>query len=409
MPHLSAPRRAAPLLLALLATTALAACATGTAEPAADADTAKPHGYVEGASEMPEPQSRLVYSDAAGDVRLLDLLSEADKPLASVGPITGTSSDGRFTFAPGADGVSVIDAGAWTVDHGDHMHYYLAEARSVGTVDGAGAEAVASSATRTAVFFADDGEAVILDRDALGTDDVVELTRFETAPHDGVVVPFADGFLATMPGADGIADRVALLDADGAPVDGVEAACPAVGGERQTRVGVVFSCADGALLATETDGEVAFEHVAYPEGAATRAGALDNRAGRPAVGAVAGDAGAWQFDSRAREWTFIATDTPLVAVSAVGDDEHLLVAVDTTGRVLVLSAPDAAVIAASEPLLASSAAERPAEIGLVVDASRAYVSGPAESVILEIDYRDGARVARSFATPVAPIGLELAG
>ena len=36
------------------------------------------------------------------------------------------------------------------------------------------------------------------------------------------------------------------------------------------------------------------------------------------------------------------------------------------------------------------------QIQLVVDANRAYVSGPAEGIVLEVDYRDGARIARTF-------------
>ena len=75
----------------------------------------------------------------------------------------------------------------------------------------------------------------------------------------------------------------------------------------------------------------------------------------------------------------------------------LLVAVDATGRIRAFG-PDGADLGTSEPLLAASVAD-PAtrsQIQLVADANRAYVSGPAEDIVLEVDYRDGARIARTF-------------
>jgi len=39
---------------------------------------------------------------------------------------------------------------------------------------------------------------------------------------------------------------------------------------------------------------------------------------------------------------------------------------------------------------------------LIADQQRAYLSAPAEQRLYEIDFADGARIARTFETPTAP-------
>jgi hypothetical protein len=72
--------------------------------------------------------------------------------------------------------------------------------------------------------------------------------------------------------------------------------------------------------------------------------------------------------------------------------------------------PDGADLGPIAPVLAGSAAAPAARerIRLIVDANRAYVSGPAEGVVLEVDYRDGARIARTF-DELDPQSLEQVG
>ena len=46
---------------------------------------------------------------------------------------------------------------------------------------------------------------------------------------------------------------------------------------------------------------------------------------------------------------------------------------------------------------------------LQLDAQRAYLAGPADGTVHEIDFADGARVARTIELPVAPVAFAEAG
>lgn len=414
-------RRAATALAAAATLVALSACSAPAAEPAAEAtDAPTPHGYVAGASEGSEPQLRLATVDPEGRVDLLDLLDGESEGVAEIDPADSLSTDGRFVFASRASGtVDVVDTGVWTVDHGDHSHYYLAEPRTVGTVEAstsdAGEARVVSGADLTAVQFPATGERVVLDTEALGAGEIDERARWDDAPHDGVVVPLGEWLIVSTPGdtGDERAAAVRVVDPDGRPVDGAETACVDAAGTITTRVGVVVGCADGALLATADDaGTVSFDRIAYPETVTSsdRAVAFDGRRGRPTVAAVAGDRGVWLLDTRERTWSLIETPDPLIRVAAVDDAEGHVVGLDAAGRVVVLTADDG-VLATTAALLPETAADEAALAGvtLTVDASRAYLNAPLEGAVFEIDYADEARVSRTFEHVGAPALLAETG
>ncbi|MCH1881663.1 ABC transporter [Agrococcus sp. ARC_14] len=394
--------RSAMLIAAALA---LTACATAqpehTALPAETAEEAQPHGYVEGAAELAEPQQLLAAVDAAGAVRLLDPVTEQVVEVADVGAVEHLADDGRFLAATTADGVTIVDTGVWTVDHGDHAHYYRAEPRVVGTLALDGAASIRSSEATTTVL-ADD-TVVVLDRDALGHGEIVETARIEGAAPDGFAAPGGDGAIVAMP------DAVAVIGSEGQTV--VEQPCADPAGGTVTRVGVVVGCAEGAVLATETDAGVELERIDYPAGTdpALRASGFDLRPGRATAAAIAGDAGLWLLDTRERSWTLIETEAPLERAVAVDDADGHVVAIDEAGRVLVLDG-DGAPVGATEPVLAASLADDAVRdaLALEVDASRAYVPLAAEGAVLEIDYADGARIARSLAID-APLHLAETG
>ncbi len=382
----------------------LAGCGTDPAEPA-DGAAATPggHGYVAGAEELGEPQLQLAYLDEAGSVHGVDLLTGESATLGEVGGVAAVAGDGRFLFAASqpAGELTVVDTGTWTVDHGDHVHYYRAPARVVGSLDWSGEVRASSSETLTALFSPDTGTGVVLDRAALGRGEVREVARLRGEPHDGALVPLGDRLVATTAGS------VVGLDGDGEPLPGVEAACAEPRGGSATRVGVVVSCTDGAVLATETDGGIAFERIPYPAAvpAGERATHFANRPGRPAVAAPAGQRGVWLLDTRARSWQLIPTETPWVRAVAADDDQDRVVGVDATGRVVVLT-PGGGTTAATEPLLPM---DRLDDVVLEVDADRAYVNDPGSGRLLEVDYADGARLARTFRAEVAPAHLAETG
>jgi hypothetical protein len=372
--------------LALTAT----ACSTGTPSADSSTGTARPHGYVAGASESQEPQLRLLAVSATGEAALHDLLTEESTDLNGVDAPEHSATDGRFLVTSDADRTTIVDGGSWTVDHGDHTHYYAAEPRVVGTIDGGGRVEVHSSETMTTITWPDRAEAVVLDREALGQGEVDETARIDAS----VLLPMGEHLVA----ADG--GTVRVLDADGGATDATsEQACTDPEGGIVTRAGAVVGCADGAIVVDDA-GETSF--VALPDGA-ERPTAFAARAGRPTVAGLAGDTGFWLLDVRQGSWRLVPTERPLRAVVAVDDEDEHVVGVDDTGRVVVVTA-SSGTVATTKALIDSAAAPL-----LQVDAQRAYLADPADATVHEIDFADGARVARTIELPVAPVAFAEVG
>jgi len=393
--------RTIPLLLAVTSVIALAGCAAQPSAESLPAESAVPHGYVEGATEMQEHQLRLVTLDSAGGLTAFDPATEQSIELASTTDVTHLSTDGRYAYLASATSGSlrIIDTGAWTVPHGDHSHYYLAEPRDVGVIDDAaesGDARVSSSVEYTAAFFPASGTTVVLDREALGTSTVTELGRISGSPHAGVAIPLGDFILvSTATGTAGVSS-VRVTQPDGTETE-LSAECVDLSDGAITRVGVIFACRDGALLATLTEtGTVSFDRIPYPAGTAPGdiATSFAARPDRPSVAAVAGDRGAWLLNTRALEWSLVPTDEPLLRATAVGDSGDTIVGVAASGSIVVLD--KAGVVATTDPVLADdlSGGELPPGIRVEVDIARAYVNSPSAGVVYEIDYADGARIAR---------------
>nr|WP_201469454.1 ABC transporter [Microbacterium hydrocarbonoxydans] len=387
---------------------ALAACAgeplvDQTPDPGAAPDDAG-HGAMVGAEELAEPQLGLTTIDATGMVTHLDLLDESITEIAEVTAPSAMTTDGRYLFADSGDGVEIVDSGVWTWDHVDHFHYYRAAPELLGTVSGEGEASIAttnsSTSGGTGLSFADSGDAVLLDTEALSRGEIRELFRLEREPHDGLVVPVGSFALVTQTDG-GRATAVAAYDAGGEPT-GLEHPCAAPSGTITTRVGAVIGCADGAVLAHVDGGELIVEHIPYPAGARPSAiTSFDNREGRPTVAALAGPTDIRLLDTRARSWTLLTPPTPLGQVTAVDDDAGHLLALALDGRMLVLSADDGSLLAETPPLVTGSLSSGMSPT-LIADQHRAYLSAPAERRLYEIDYADGARIARTFDTATEP-------
>lgn len=401
--------RSSPRLfpLTFVAMLALTGCAAGSPpDPTPDATPDAPvdtHGAIAGAAELAEPALGLTSIDAEGRVSHLDLLDESTADLGTVRSPDAVHGDGRYLFAMDAAGVSIVDSGVWTWDHVDHFHYYRAEPRVLGDVEGGGEGAgVATVATSnssttggTGLFFPGSGDAVLLDTEALSKGRIEETFRLSREPGAGLVVPV--GSFAAVAAAD----VVTLHTADGAPT-GDTAACVDPAGTITTRVGAVIGCQDAALLVHVEDERPVLERIPYPAGTtAARETAFANREGRPRVAALAGNDGIWILDTRARSWTLLPAPEPLVQVTAVDDADANLLALTRDGRVLVLDGETGAERAASAPLVAESLATG-ASATLVVDQQRAYLNGPVEGRLWEIDFADAARVAREFPTERSP-------
>ncbi|MCJ1707703.1 ABC transporter [Microbacterium sp. VKM Ac-2923] len=379
---------------------ALAGCASPASTPPAETPSADTHGEIAGAAELAEPAVGLTSIDGEGRVSHLDLLDETTTDLGAVRVPLSLHSDGRYLFAADESGVSIVDSGVWTWDHVDHFHYYRAAARILGEVEGEGTAVVATSNSSTTggtgLFFPGSGEAVLLDTEALSRGEVVETFRLSVAPGAGLVTP-AGSFAAVAAGGE-----MTLHTADGSAIGEAET-CADPAGTVTTRVGAVIGCQDGALLVTVENEQPVVERVPYPSGTvAPRATAFANREGRPTVAAVAEGVGVWLLDTRERSWTLLPTPEPVVQATAVDDKDANVLALTADGRVLVLDGETGAQRAATTPLVgASLAAGQP--VTLIADQQRAYLNGPAEGRMWEIDFADDARIAREFAPERTPL------
>lgn len=400
---------AAVAALSLLTGCASADPAPGTDTAATSGADADAHGEIAGAEELAEAQVGLTLVGPGGGVTHLDLLDESVADLGTVREPDAVHSDGRYLFAIDETGVSIVDSGVWTWDHEDHFHYYRAEPRVIGDVEGAGVATVTTTSSSTTggtgVFFPESGDAVLLDTEALSKGELVERFRVAGDPGSGIVLPVGS-FAAIAAG-----DRVMLRDGDGEQV-GVTEDCVAAEGSITTRVGGVIGCEDGALLVTLADGMPQMERIPYPDDAAPRARQFANREGRPRVAALAGEggeAGIWILDTRARTWTLLPAPEPLVQVTAVDDGDAHLLALTESGRVLILDGETGALRAATEPLVAGSLADGAGGIRLLADQQRAYLTGPVERTVWELDFADDARIARTFTPTTAPLFAALTG
>lgn len=381
---------------------ALAGCAPTPSAPAPSTEEAAGdgHGEIAGAHELAEPALHLTTVDAEGSVHHLDLLDEESEVLGEIEPIDDLVSDGRYLFGIRDGSVTVIDSGVWTWSHIDHFHYYEAPSRVIGDIEGSGLATVVVGEVGTGILF--DDEAMLIDTPALADGQIVELFRIPVEPHAGLVVPLAEGAVITEPDAEGIAQTLRVVDADG--TEGESIPCANAAGTITTVVGTVIGCADGAALSV--GGQPSdWERIAYPAGVAPAASDFAGRKGRPSAAALAGDSGVWLLDTRGRSWTFQDLGEEIVRVTAVGDDADRMLALTVSGSLLVLAGGE--VVARTEPLVAASIADPDlaASVTFVVDQNRAYLNGPAEHTMWEIDPADGARIARTFETDTVPLHL----
>ncbi|MGS2586262.1 hypothetical protein [Streptomyces hebeiensis] len=396
------PWATAALLLITPLTTGCTGDGDNAARPTPTSSSATPHGFVEGAREAAEQQSRLILNDPeSGNTRVLDLISGKAHTTARVAGAVRLGTDGRFGYFHTSESTHVLDSGAWTVDHGDHVHYYRAAIRDVGDLATGREARVRGDATVTAVTD-EDGRVFLHDRSELEKGEIGS-SRTLSGAYAGAVVPYAEHLLALA--EKGGTTRPAVLDRQGKRVAVPEAECEDPRGDAVTRRGVVLGCADGALLVHAEDGAFTAEKIPYgdpvPDG--QRAVDLRQRPGSDTLTAPAGNDAVWILDVTERTWTRVETG-PVVAANTAGEGSPLLV-LETDGALHGYDITTGEHIARTERLLTGEqrlATDGTASV-IEVDRSRAYVNDPGGKRVFEIDYNDGLRVARSFALDIEPV------
>lgn len=374
------------LLMVIGSVLPLAGCGSSSEEPGPEE---KPHGYVEGAEETDGPQFRLVVADPSGAVRVVDLITEQVTEGGRVPGVVRLAGDDRFAYPITADAARIVDGGAWTVDHGDHMHYYRAAIREVGTVPRGGLTAVHSDPALTALISTDSPRTVLLDRPALEAGAITEQRVV-----DGIAIPYAEHLVV----ADA-SGRAEIRRRDGSVVAPLAEQCVEPRGTAVTRRGVVFGCADGALTVSADEGQFSAVKIAYPQPvpAAERATDFAHRKGSTTLTARAGDRGVWVLDINSRTWRLVETG-PVLAANTAGEGSALL----TLTRDGVLHAYDATGAESARAQILTEPVSGDILPVIEIDTNRAYINDARARSVHEIDYRDNLRRARTFPLDITP-------
>lgn len=363
-----------------------------------------PHGYVAGAEEASEAQTTMAVAERGSDtVHLLPLSAEhQDRAKAIELDIHAErlEQDGRFVYvSDGGRTIEIIDSGAWTVDHGDHVHFYRAQPRSLGSLTlEAPATTIVGNGERTVIGSAD-GTVTVLDRGALEdggrADDAARAGRsIDTDSSTALAAPLDDGLVLAV-GDDPArpADRLVFTDAEGS-TSGPEQECVAPEGVAILRAGVAIGCRDGVAL-FDPGPEPAFRLLTYGESTALRADGFGYRPRSNEAAAPAGG-GLWSVDAAHTELRHVAVPGAVIASAASPADDATALALDEIGTLRSLDRDTGEVLAqaALDGVTGKSALE--------LDSQRAYVTAADKRAVYEIDYADGLRVARSLAVPVRP-------
>lgn len=243
----------------------------GTATEA-QADEHDGHGHAgeeeSDAVEVDSAQPRLVATYDGGFVTLdahsLEIIEDTE--LSGFNRVNAVG-DGRHVFISTSSGFQLFDTGAWTVDHGDHGHYYAGSPQLTDTIYQADTPGhVVPHAGQTVLFDDGDGSIEIFDTESFLDDSApTPENRAALEPHHGVAVALENGDLLYTLGDED--ERVGAVVVD--PEDNEIARsedCDAVHGEATSKDEAIgLGCTDGVLI--YKDG--AFDIIDSPDGGRT--------------------------------------------------------------------------------------------------------------------------------------------
>ena len=262
------------VVLSSLASASLVACGAESS-PSSSPDPSKEPAEQAVGTEVSAPQPRLALSYDGG-VLVLDatdgevLLDQEVDGFVRLNP----AGDGRHVLVSATGGLTALDTGAWTDEHGDHGHSWTTAPRLTDfTIAATEPGHVVPHDGRTTVF--DDGTGAITAFDPADlADGVPELETFRAQEaHHGVAVQDGHGNLLMTVGDEESRSGIRLVTAAGNELASSDE-CPGVHGEAFAGDVALFGCEDGVLLVdgreiTKVDAPDAYGRIGNQAGHAT--------------------------------------------------------------------------------------------------------------------------------------------
>lgn len=375
---------------------------TGSAAPGSDLAAEA------GSTEVEGPEPRLVVADAdSGHIDVLDLATAATVHSFDVKNASKlTTINGRYIVATGDDRARFLDPGSWTIEHGDHSHSYTRDPVDLGALEGESPAHVIAGDRKVAVFFDGAGTADVVDFDSLSAGDTTVAATIDANPHHGIAVPLSDHVVVSTGGTeDDLPTGLELRDSTGNRVRALDASCPEMHGEAVFSGYFVVACADGVVKVDATNDEFSTTKFPYPN--------PDERAytfaegSRGSLVAAPTQTGVLVLDTRTGGWVQARTAGESLS-TGVSSDGTAILSVQADGTFRVFDAVTGAETS-STPVLSAPYDEADPAPSLHVAGTRAYVADPAGNAVVEIDYRDSGRVARTFDFDFVPASIGVVG
>jgi hypothetical protein len=294
--------------------------------------------------------------------------------------------DGRHVGAVqyAGDRVDLLDGGAWTENHVDHLHSYVAKPKALPKPLMASDPAHLIAHGDDVLVFADGaGEVHRYGLSALAAGKRTFTTLPAGRPHHGVAVPFGNGFLVTTPAPTGaLPNGVALQDATGKELSRF-GSCDLLHGEATGDHWAAFGCGRGTLL-VEGEGTPTSRFIAYPASAGTaRVGTWNaTPSGRHLVGAL-GTAGILILDRQTGTQQLVRIDGAVHA-AAVDTDRATAVVLTRDGKLHVIAVGTGKTLRETDALDAFQPASGEGAVAprLAVAEGRIVITDPARGRVL---------------------------
>lgn len=299
----------------------------------------EPHSHttINEVTETPEAMPRVVVATESGVSILDEKLDLVEEFELTSRPSLTLAHDDRHVVANRQDDneSSIIDAGAWRQDHGDHFHFYTDKpALLEDVVKGNKPVHVVPnpSADATTIFADEDGVASLVTTDNLANGEFDSLLQLKANhPHHGVVVPMPENhYLVTATAAEGTAlpDTVELRHGESDVEQTFE--CKRLHGEIARGTKAAFGCADSVLFIDNGKGV----NIPTPDLGDERVGTFVANSDFSALVGKAGDRLVFIKDDAAK--TVAIEDGVNISNLAITPDGHV-VTLGTDGKLYVFN------------------------------------------------------------------------